>query len=58
MAANRAALLVLCLMVGAVALAGCGSDSDVEQTDEDFVAELQDAAVAFGDGANELSTQT
>ena len=56
MAAHRTAALICCLLVGAVALLGCGSDSE-EQTDEDYVAELQDVAVAFGDGANELSTQ-
>lgn len=58
MPAHRIAALILCLLVGAVAVAGCGSDSgSEEQTDEDYVAELQDVAVAFGDGANELSTQ-
>ncbi len=56
MAAHRTAALVLCLLVGAVALAGCDSDPE-EQTSEDYVAELQDVAVAFGDGANELQQQ-
>lgn len=56
LSAHRAAVLILCLLVGAVALAGCGSDSE-EQSDEDYVAELQDVAVSFGDGAEELSTQ-
>lgn len=59
MAAHRIAALALCLLAGAVTAAGtlgCGSDSD-ERTDEDYVSELQDVAVTFGDGANELSTQ-
>jgi len=60
-AAPRTAALVLLLfaslLVGAVTLVGCGSDSGEEQTDEDYVAELQDVAVSFGDGANDLSKQ-
>jgi hypothetical protein len=50
---TRAATLILIGLVGAVALAGCGSSDEL--SDEDYVAELQAVAVSFGEGADELS---
>ncbi|MDP9189695.1 MAG: hypothetical protein M3O25_10645, partial [Actinomycetota bacterium] len=55
MAADRIAALIVCLIVGAVAVAGCGSGE--ERSDKDYVAELQDVATSFGAGANKLSKQ-
>jgi hypothetical protein len=52
---TRAATLILIGLVGAVALAGCGSSDEV--SDEDYVAELQAVAVSLGEGADELSQQ-
>jgi hypothetical protein len=54
MNAAHAAALILCGLVGAVALAGCGEDT---RSDEDYVNELSAVAVSFGDGVNELSRE-
>jgi hypothetical protein len=53
MSPARTAALVLCGLVGALALAGCGNDE--ETSAEDYVAEAQAVATSFGQSVNELS---
>ena len=54
MSSLRAVLLVLGVLVGAIAVAGCGSD---EADDKDYVAEAQDVATSFTQSAQKLSKQ-
>ena len=54
MSSPRAVLLVLGVLVGAIAVAGCGSD---ESDDKDYVAEAQDVATSFTQSADKLSKQ-
>ena len=55
MSAARAAALILCGLVGAVALAGCGDDEEVSS--EDYVSEAQAVATSFSKSVTELSAQ-
>ena len=54
MSSLRAVLLVLGVLVGAIAVAGCGSD---ETDEKDYVTEAQDVANSFTQSADKLGKQ-